>query len=333
MPNIEKALEKFKQLPIEAVLTIDSNDVYNEVKKLNDKYGVNLSPLIVFISVNELDYNSAENYLVNDLGVDSGKSKEIFDQVKNNVLDPVVRRLAFLDANAHKTSITTKEIKEILIDIFESGFVHESKSDPVILSAINLQILYILRDELTFQNELARAMYDNQELLTEKDFVYDGKPSAATISHWLKDFIQKNGSGMFDSIVLTKYITESENTKKLSDKERAVVKKMLQTYRNIKFFPNSMYSDRVEDWEIFPVNDEEHQVGISGNKSKEELIIDDLREGQKQYSKGSLESEVIEEEISREREIEGLKIILKKYKKGTLEYSAIQEEIEKREVE
>jgi len=73
-----------------------------------------------------------------------------------------------------------------------------------------------------------------------------------TVSNWLKNFIGTNGSAIFDSVALSKYLTGSKSGAKLSQEEKEKVRKVLLIYRNLKFFPDSMPDDNGEGWQILP---------------------------------------------------------------------------------
>ncbi len=333
MINIEEAIEKFKKMAPEIVLTVDSDEVSEAVERINDRYGVDINALLIFIFTGDLDRGGLVDFAIREFQLDKEKAEQLKGDIDVELIAPIIKRLNFLDANFAKTSISKKEIKDILLDIFRDSCVDELSKDIIILTAINLQVFFVLKDDLEFQKKLVKVFYENEEVITRKIFLLDKRRVTPNISNWIKDFIKSQGSIMFDSITLIKYMTSSENVKKLDESEKTIVKKVLLTYRNIKYFPESMASDHVEDWEIFPIYEEGGDSRfLDDKKTEEELVIDELKEKQKEYKKGTLESEVIEEEISNEKEIEGLKIVLEKYEKGTLEYSAILEEIKKKSI-
>jgi hypothetical protein len=83
------------------------------------------------------------------------------------------------------------------------------------------------------------------------------KAAEETIGNWLKDFIEQKGSGIFNNIVLGDFLLKSVNAKKLNKNEKELVKKLLIFYRNLKFFPESMPNDAIENWQIIPFSEEE----------------------------------------------------------------------------
>ncbi|MCK5416189.1 hypothetical protein KAI92_02055 [Candidatus Parcubacteria bacterium] len=334
MTNIERTVEKFNELPAYVKLTVDSEVIKSKITFLNKKYKVNLFVLLFFIVTNELDYDGIENYIVNEFEKEPEEAKIIADEFRESVLSCLEKRLRFLLPDPEKNEIKNGEIKNIILGILNKDLINEINNPNEILDEINFQILLVLTEDQSFVNKAEKELYQNQERLTNKKFSLEEKPKSPTVSNWLKDFIKQNGTVMFDNIVLMKYMTESENAKKLDKDEKDLLKKLLLLYRNIKFFPESMLSDNVDDWEIFPVEyGSNDSITFSNVKSEEEKKINELKKEKLNYEQGTLESEVINEEITYKKEIEGLKIMLKKYKPGTLEYSAIFEEIKKKETE
>lgn len=203
--------------------------------------------------------------------------------------------------NRQNNSFYAKEdvlelIKECLIDTLRFH-------DDFLLRELNDDLIELMADDQKFQKELEKALYSNQEKLTHKKFILDGKPHSPSVGNWLKDFIKKNGSGMFDNLVLTKYVTNSENTKTFDAEEKKLVGKLLELYRNLKFFPESMGDLPPEKWEIIPLDKEEiiskPRLAAAIPKSQEENNLDDLQNLLTQYPEGSLERKVIEEEMDR----------------------------------
>jgi hypothetical protein len=103
-----------------------------------------------------------------------------------------------------------------------------------------------------FQGELEKALLSNNETITSALFSVDGKPAAPSIANWIKYFIKEKGSGIFNNIILTDFLVKSANAKILNEEEKGAVKKLLQLYRNLKFFPESMPNQTGEGWEIIP---------------------------------------------------------------------------------
>ena len=94
-----------------------------------------------------------------------------------------------------------------------------------------------MEKDLNFKRELERLLYENKDLLTTNSLTVSGKPAEPTIGNWLKDFIDKKGTGDFNTIALSDYMTNSANTKNLTQDEKRKLFDLFNLYRNIKFFP------------------------------------------------------------------------------------------------
>ena len=230
------------------------------------------------------------------------------------------------------------EAKQDIIELFEEFLVNTIQlHNSNIIEDLNDDIVELIMEDEKFRDELENTLYRNSEKLTHKTFILEGKPTAPSIQNWLKDFIKKHGSGNFDNVTLTKYITYSENGKKLNDEEKRLARMLFVIYRNLKFFPESMGDTPVEKWEIIPIEREEEEgasktrEALGPPKTTAEKEIDELKKEEEKYAAGGLERMAIEEEIDEEKKIEDLRIEANKYPRGSLERRALAEEIKKLE--
>ncbi|MFH1233061.1 MAG: hypothetical protein V1649_00190 [Patescibacteria group bacterium] len=204
--------------------------------------------------------------------------------------------------------IDEEEEKEIAIDLLNKNLVfflniaHGGSAQDIVVD-YNGILIGLLAGDQNFKIALGKALFSNQEKLTYKKFILDKKPYPPNVANWLKDFIKKNGSGIFNSLVLTEYLTNSENAKKLDSEERKSLRKLLLLYRNLKFFPESMNNISPEKWEIIPIDKEENFVKIRTAsvllKSEEKNKLEEFQALANQYPEGSLERKAVEEEIEK----------------------------------
>ena len=303
MMYLERAVEEFEKLPVEVMIEFNKPKTVNGVKELENKYRISLSPLVIFLAIGEIkDEEGIKNYLTGEFDLSEESAKEIAVKLNEKIFAPLVERLLFLNPDSAKPMTLLKE-KEILINIFKEGLIDELNNQPIIIEAVNSRIFYILARDLEFVKTLENALYSNQEKLTGKEFILDGKLAQATVGNWLKDFIKQNGSGMFDELALSKYLISSANTKKLSEEEKKLLRKFLTLYRNLKFFPESMPTDGGEGWEIIPVERAEVLTKVKKGKKSPlpplsrggtqggdaDTRLEELRAMASQYPEGSLE--------------------------------------------
>ncbi|MFA4872229.1 MAG: hypothetical protein WC610_04210 [Patescibacteria group bacterium] len=140
---------------------------------------------------------------------------------KQNILD-------FLSAE-------TEELKEIIDDY-------------------NGVLIMLMEKDNNFRRGLEEALYENQEPLGQSRIMIEGKSLAPIVANWLRDFIFKYGTDLFTNVVLSEYLTNSENVKKLSPEEKKILAKLLMLYRNLKFFPEGLAGLPPEKWEIIPID-------------------------------------------------------------------------------
>lgn len=234
------------------------------------------------------------------------------------------------------SEIDIEKEKEETLKIFKSNLLPFLKihTNPFLIEYNNILILALLEDP-EFKKELENQLYDNDEKITTKPLTIDGNHKISSISNWLKDFIKTNGTGIYDNMTIAKYFNISDNAKKLNSEERENLTNLLQMYRNLKFFPQSLEGVPEDRWEIIPTDREAINNGIAEKKTfgppttEDERTIAELEEELKQYKEGSLEHEVLEEEIDRKRHLEDLHFMANKFGEGSLERMAIEEEIRK----
>lgn len=191
-----------------------------------------------------------------------------------------------------------KNIELEVKDIFSNQIVDLlSWNDEYLIGEVNAMVIHLLdvRDQV-FKNELLNLFLENKRIITEKPIILDGKETLGTVGNWLKNFVSRQGGAMFDTVVLSDFVNNSENAKMLSSQEKEVLTKILLTYRNLKFFPESLE----EDLAIIALPDEESsdQV-VSSNVLPQPENISKMKEAAKQYEDGSLEKMALDSELKK----------------------------------
>ena len=364
-----KFIKKLDTLPEEVKLFHSGNISNNYINKLSEKYQVDKDSIfnaMTEIIAEDFDFGILEKYNFNieyenllktdiigylflpidrylkDVDVESEIKKrdgdilayginisELVDAAENekdNIIDTTI-------SNFDKM-INNKEEKTAVFDFIGSDLVTLLTDDTDALNGINATLINLLFNDKNFKEEITQSLFMNGEMLTHEQFEMDSKTQSPTIGNWIQDFIKVYGSGMFNNLALTKYVTESKNAKCLSSEEKKLVQKLLQLYRNLKFFPESLRDTPMEEWEIIPVKKEKEVIGQTRKiwgppKTEEEKKIAELRRDEEQFSEGGLERLAIEEEIDNKKKLESLKIEANKYIEGSLERMAVEEEIRK----
>ncbi len=247
---------------------------------------------------------------------------EFFALIEDNNFKELEEAIDF-----HEKTADPKEEKNYALDLLANNLTEILTVDsPVATATLNGGLIYLLNNDSSFKNEAERVLLGNEERLSSNHLTLDGREVAPTISNWLKDFIKVNGSEIFDELVLAQYLSTAPNAKNLSRIEKDLLRKLLQLYRNLSFFPESMANRAVEEWQIIPA---ERLVGPK-------IVVDALEEEGENHRLQTQATKPIERKPSAVSvapkilsPLEELSADLPNYTPGSLEYKAVAQEIER----
>lgn len=326
-----ECLLKFNSLPEFIRDSIGGDESSEFIDDLERKYNISLDFAVVLISIGELSIDDLPAYLNMKHQIKLSDGVAVKNELAKNIF------YIFSDVEVNDNTENEVITNEMIIKMFQSELRNIFRAEANIIHNLNNSLLVnFSTDNGLSQEDLEKLLYINGELLTHSEFMLDGKQYSPTIGNWIQDFIQYYGSGMFSNLVLTKYLTDSDNARRLPPEEKKLVHKLLQLYRNIKFFPESLQDVPAEDWEIIPL-DKDSRLAVQPRKiigppkTEEEKKIEELKQEEKEFSAGGLEQLAIEEEIGKKKKLEDLKIEAKKYAIGSLERMAVEEEVRKLE--
>ncbi len=196
-------------------------------------------------------------------------------------------------------------------------------ADHLFIEQFNFHLLDLLINHEDYKNDLVDVLLTSQVKIGSDTIVMDGRQVEPTAANWLRYFNSQKGSQMFDVVVLSDFLVNTTNTKFLSAQDKDLLSRLLQLYRNIKFFPDSLVGDEPEKWEILTfVGDPNyiyHDLNSSTiesqskpsapitSKPTEDLVkppvdylkLEALRRLSEQYPANSLERLAVDEEIKR----------------------------------
>lgn len=278
------------------------------------------------------------------------------DLVDDKNLDNLSEVLEDLDKN-----FSPKEEEALVSHMLEKDLMNVYRdSDISGPRKINGSLIYLLINKKDSLNKFVKAFMNNQEKLGSKKLILSGKEQEPTIANWIKHFISEHGSEGFSNIVLAKYLTSSKIKETLKNEEIKILRKILKTYRNLSFFPDSMNNVPFENWEIIPVDKDSSFVEkkinkIPGERTKEEKEViksKDIENNDKKVKKKIPDKKIFQKKISHKdetekiipekkeeaiapmnlanQELNTLQEMLKKYPNKSLERKAIESEIKKR---
>jgi hypothetical protein len=284
MSYLTECLQKFNQLPADIRTKLGSESVLAGIFELEKKFNVDIKHLVLLVSVGEVEIKDIPVYLSKKNSLSITEAVNIKRQLLSSVFS-----LAF-------GAVATKEpdIEETIREIFQQKLIETIKGDNDFRDVINEEIIItISSSEALTKSELLNILLQNQERLPVKSLVIDGKNEPPTISNWIKEFIKIMGSGLFNNIMLSQYFINSENARKLGQDEKMLLNRVLTLYRNLKFFPESMGDLPVDQWQIFPLDEEDNK------KDYDEKYRIELKKIAEKYPPGSLERLAVEEEIKK----------------------------------
>ncbi|NTW22300.1 hypothetical protein HGA34_01995 [Candidatus Falkowbacteria bacterium] len=275
---------------------------------LRDFFGVLLLPLSAFLKNVNIKQEFAK------IGGHEDEYAIYLEEFNNELEEELLDALdEYMDE--YEKTIDLKSEASASLELFSFNFVDVIKSSSSeTLSSLNAGLIYLLNHQADFKDELVKRLVTNQERLTASNINIDGKAVEPSIANWIKDFIQKNGSSYFNNISLTEYLTNSENTKQLSGQERTLLGDVFETYRNLKFFPQSMEALPAHKWAIVPHNRPEQKkaslakrvevikknenVPLITEEKKEQTRAEELKKMSESFPPNSLERRAIEQEIA-----------------------------------
>ena len=333
MTYIEECLKKYAKLPEVIKSAATESSLIARLGELERESQAPLSFVLVLFLIGELKLEEIADYLELKYDLEPDEADKFADLLESDILSTIAERVGDLPtdeaddlANVDLTNLDLVKRKEILNDTF-ANLVGVLKEDSE-YGDLNLMLIQTFQGDDTFEDELVDKLYNNQELLTNKFLLVDGKETAGTIANWLKDFIKENGSDYFDSLVLSKYLSLSLNPKTLPEYEKNLVKKLLKLYRNLVFFDESTNGLPMSAWEIFP-NDEATTLEpeLETSPAESDFIVKD--EPKKEEPKIEVPAPIDVPAPAEISPADELQTLLKQYQPDSLEYKAISEELKR----
>lgn len=317
MAYLQECLQRFENLPSDLKEKFGSLEAFEKIEKIENYYEIDLKFAVILLAIGELAITDLPAYLQEKYDLAEEDAVEIADKLINDVF---YFDFPDLQETEEDSSLNLKEIIpwEEVLDIFKNNFVRFLKeTDPSYLDIerLNKSVFFHLSVDGLRQEEMAKALIDNNERITKNQIVVEEKEVSPTIANWLRDFFKHNGAGEFNDLALLEYLNSSKNAKILIGEEKNILRKMLKAYYNINFFPESMENILVDDWQI---------ISSNLNEDKKEPAVSELDYKEKELPV----KEAVNIQISaEEKRLLELKDALPNYPSSSLEYKAIKQEI------
>lgn len=336
MPNQQyllDCLDKFYELPDVIILEFNHPDRLKIIDELGAEYGLELSFVAVLVAINELSLDSLAEYLVKRYDLPETTAKTIADKFNNLYFQPIINRLSFFNQDSNKTSPTLAEEKSIIINLFKENLLVELRNYEQIIAAINQRIFAWLDRDLNARKQVETALLQNQEKITEQPVIINGEKLPGTVANWLRCFAIEKGAENFNSLSISEFLGLSKNAANLSELDKKTLRALLNTYRNIKFFPDSMPSDDGTDWAIIPLPEKNISLDETIDLTNDSIIntADQPIDPEMQPLASPIKNTTVPKDAGVANKINQLQLMLKRYNPDSLEAQAIAEEIIKLE--
>jgi hypothetical protein len=251
IPSLEARLKEKLSLPSAEIAKLANDIVGQRLFVLDDEFGGMPEQ---FLQARGVDPKKYQSYVDRqEKMIATEQAREVAEQLTNIEPEFVPKRQPVTIVE-HDPEIERQDALEIFGGKLVKFFDVESIETAEIIADYNLILIELLDSNPQFKSELEQALARNQELLTSNKITISGTQTAPTIANWLQDFISVKGSNFFDNLVLSEYITNSLNTRSLTEVERGRLTKLLQLYRTIKFFPSTFIQAPSEQWQVIPIS-------------------------------------------------------------------------------
>lgn len=271
MPFLEDALEKFELLDPEVIFIVNSDRFLNPIRELSAKYKVEFDDIVILMVTGDLSPNDLVDYMIQEKEMEEASAKAAAVELKKFILEPLSERLMFMSNDPDRDKESIRLEKDHLNKIFRENLLVEFAEHPFIRNALNFKLFDLFERDFSLKMELERSIYENKELLTSEKIKINNRDAEPTIGNWIKDFIQKKGNDNFNTVVLSDYLANSQNTIKLSMEDRAKLAELLLLYQNLRFFEAMTKGKKIDDWRIFPVSLSELKKPVSASEDDSEL--------------------------------------------------------------
>lgn len=314
-----ESLEKFHNLPEEIQEQIGGFDACLKIKKIEETYNISLGFVVILVAIGELVIDDLPEYFKLKYGVSDEIGQKIADELEVEIFEPVVDLIlevgeiddVLSDSGIVKDNALLKmslpQRKEFILNTFSKDILAVIQSDNTKIKDFNIALFKTFNEDEDLEDKVESLLYVNQERLSNKPIILDKQLVSPTIANWLKDFIKRYGSDLFNEVTLAEYLSQSENIRNITAKEKELVRKVLKLYRNLVFFPESMDGVLLDNWEIFPIEQPDISfkpeiVSVESEPpivSERQKTIFDLQKNLTKYASNSLEYKALQQEINR----------------------------------
>ncbi len=324
MNYIAECLEKFQSLNKVLKEDLGSGKAYLALKSLEKEFSLSLSFVLILIAIGELEEEDLPEYLQTKFKLQAEKAQTLSGRLFSEVYEPALdRQFEVLGGNEiDKNPLRYKAFD--ISSVFEGNLINFLKLPPAEVRDFNIYVFAAIDADPLLEDRLINSLYANKEIISRANILHDGRELKPTVSNWIKDFVADGGGGLFDGLVLAKYLSSSPNAGKLDESEKMLLSKILKTYRNLVFFPESMEHVPMELWEVLPVENDNGIRDVLAEDDSPNLSMPVTRINSEPEKK--VETAVSEAEDS---QMSKLQAALSDYAPTSLEYKVIKQELDR----
>ncbi len=328
-----ECLEKFEELDFELKEIFGGDKANSLIEELESQFEVDLAFVLILLAINELYISDLAEYLKKKYNLAPEKANLIVKEIEENIVKTADEYI--LERQEEKT-VENINFQEIILSVFSENLLLLFSYAKEDVRNFNIATFAAFNEFDMLEEKVFNALYNNQELISKEKIIIDGKQKKASIANFLKDFIKTHGSDMPDNLILANYLNSSSNVKKLKETEKNILNRVLKTYRNLIFFPDSMEGVPMEFWEIIPVRGNNEEVlDVLEDKKETKKINEDLKKKilenkeikEKKVLKPIKKEELVDLKDIKEKSLSELKELMKEYPSGSLGYKAIKQEL------
>ncbi len=333
-----ECLEKFEELSPELKEIFGGDKAFKLTEDLEDQYGIDLAFVLILLAINELNITDVPEYLKKKYKLAPEKANLIVKEIDETIMKPASEVIV---EESEKIELEKSDIHDLIFSVFsENLFLLFSYPEEDVRN-FNIASFAAFNENDMLEEKVIEALYNNQELISKKKIIIEDKEKKATVANFLRDFIKTHGSDMPDNLVLANYLNSSKNASKLNEVEKNILNRVLKTYRNLVFFPESMEGVPMKYWEIIPVKGNNQEVlDVLGEKKEKEFDNSLKTKIRQKRTKDKKETADKEEKSAKEiksQELEEikksstteLKEMMQDYPKDSLGYKAIKQELDR----
>ncbi|MBI4250644.1 hypothetical protein HY622_03585 [Candidatus Uhrbacteria bacterium] len=193
-------------------------------------------------------FGDRQEYFFSTIGtqddVNASKTLPVILRLQQEIIAPRLRALETVDYDQEALNVK-KIFREQIVDL------HASPDDNYKI-ALNGLIFDLLAKKSGYHLELIGEMLDNKETVGAEKIVRDNARYEPLATEWIRDLHAFSSPDEVTSLSIAKYISQSPNARKLTEKERETLKRLFETYYTLRHFPDSLTKIPPEQWMIIP---------------------------------------------------------------------------------